>query len=536
MKHIVHLVFLLFCFKFVFSQYKTENIPLSIRLNLALNPISEIKVPMSSKRNETDNQRQEWIVGNRVKTDINFLNSGTWTILPNKDRVWQLKLSIENAKYIILYYNNFTIPAGCEFNIYSTDLYSDVKVIKTQQKAFRKEKFVTIPTKGSDVILEYYESISSKDQGKISISYIGKVFSNLYETDCAGFGCSQSCQTNVRCPDIPNGYCFLHRSVAMIIKPYENEIRQATGALINNIKYDGHPYFLTVDHILDGNESQWIFAFNYESPNCDDIDKYLFANSITGASVLTHSYTTDCALLELHERVPPEFNPFYCGWFISGQPISAVMIHHPKGDIKKLAIAETIKNPIGSPTYWKVKNWSKGIPEPGSSGAPLFSGSYIRGIQSMAPSDISCSNDDGAHVKKLEEAWDGANLGNWLYPNKPDDIVGIGGNDPCVNHYEFENRNNLHDDAYEGYYTAVDYIEVSNSTIQQGTVTFDAGNRIVLGPGFNVEKGVVFNAKIDGCQQICFDELEKQSLDKQVITRYNISKKLMENNIRTDKK
>src|ERR1700754_4870865 len=37
-------------------------------------------------------------------------NSGIWTVLPNKDRVWRLFLEVPDAPATSLYYENFYIP------------------------------------------------------------------------------------------------------------------------------------------------------------------------------------------------------------------------------------------------------------------------------------------------------------------------------------------------------------------------------------------------------------------------------------------
>jgi hypothetical protein len=76
--------------------------------------------------------------------------------------------------------------------------------------------------------------------------------------------------------------------------------------------------------------------------------------------------------------VPSVLTPYFCGWDKSGAiPSSCVGIHHPSGDIKKIAIEN---DPLISTTFggapanshWGITSWDEGVTEPGSSGSPIF--------------------------------------------------------------------------------------------------------------------------------------------------------------------
>jgi hypothetical protein len=97
-----------------------------------------------------------------------------------------------------------------------------------------------------------------------------------------------------------------------------------------------------------------------------------------------HFDSLDMALVELSLIPPPEFRPFYAGWDRSDNlPDSTICIHHPKGDIKKIAFDEDATS-ISDYTearpdksfikggFLKIQRWEEGVTEGGSSGGPLL--------------------------------------------------------------------------------------------------------------------------------------------------------------------
>ena len=65
----------------------------------------------------------------------------------------------------------------------------------------------------------------------------------------------------------------------------------------------------------------------------------------------------------------------YAGWDVSGStPSSAVGIHHPSGDIKKICFENNspYQSTAGGAAVWWISAWEDGVTEPGSSGSPLF--------------------------------------------------------------------------------------------------------------------------------------------------------------------
>ncbi len=127
--------------------------------------------------------------------------------------------------------------------------------------------------------------------------------------------------------------------------------------------------------------------------------------------------------------MPFYYHPYYAGWDATGSSVSgAFCIHHPQGDVKKIAIEDDqpVTGDFGegydADTHWLIDEWETGTTEKGSSGGPLFS-AHGRVIGSLTGGDASCENSVNDYFQKISHAWndypDSANqLGCWLDPLK----------------------------------------------------------------------------------------------------------------------
>jgi len=165
-------------------------------------------------------------------------------------------------------------------------------------------------------------------------------------------------------------------------------------SLVNNTNNDNTPYVLTANHCLQNdygqnlfdaisnpNASQWVFYWGYEHPGCSNGNEPVHRSTV-GATVVANNEVSDFALLRLTQdpRNLTGFTPYYLGWDRSGNSgTGGVGIHHPKGDVKKIATYNT--SPINSTcmnnNYWmtgfiKTGDDHHSIMEPGSSGSPLI--------------------------------------------------------------------------------------------------------------------------------------------------------------------
>ncbi len=455
---------------------------------------------------------------------MDLTSSGTWSTLKGGDRLWRLTITCPGAISVNLLYDQFWLPRGSRFYVYNQSrnhVLGGFTETNNKGTLGKPGKFATGLVYGETVTLEYFEPAEVAGQGIISIDYVVHGYRNIgvlskFENS-ERFGSSGNCQVNVNCPE-GNNWQDEKTGVALILN---NGTRWCTGSLVNNTRQDGTPYFLTADHCLPGgvdaisnpNLGYWSFYWNYESTGCADGSDFI-PPSTNGATLVANNGSSDFALLLLDESpIDLSLDPYFNGWDRRNVATSnGVGIHHPAGDIKKIA-THTI-TPASSSTlapgpaneYWQVR-WSAtangfSVTEGGSSGPPLFNANSRIIGQLFGGSRINCAdppNDPGVYGK-IYASWNGSSdsrrrLRDWLDP----DNLGV----------------NVLDGVYAGcpsdltiatgISSGTQVFQVSNSitatNIVSGNanVTYDAGQRVTLAPNFQARAGTTFSARIGGC-------------------------------------
>ncbi len=59
------------------------------------------------------------LIGDVSAVDINFVNSGTMTILPDGSKIWRLQIAMRGAKALGLYYDKFKLPLGVKYFLFN---------------------------------------------------------------------------------------------------------------------------------------------------------------------------------------------------------------------------------------------------------------------------------------------------------------------------------------------------------------------------------------------------------------------------------
>tara|TARA_B100000945_G_C20424198_1_gene619502 strand:- start:2399 stop:4807 length:2409 start_codon:yes stop_codon:yes gene_type:complete len=346
--------------------------------------------------------------GTPFEVEYNLNNSGVWEET-NQGRVWRLSIFSENAYSINLIYNRYELPEGAQFFVYDADMTTVLGAF-THQNNKSHGQFSTAPTRGDVTILEYFEPYDVEFNGEIQVERVVHAYRDVFFNGDRDYGDSGSCNNNVNCSEFADWSAEV-RSVAMILSG--GGFRLCTGSLVNNVRQDLTPYFLTANHCLGG-ESTWIFMFNYESSGCNNQDGPTYM-TVSGSDLLTSSSSSDFALLELNEAPPESYEVHFAGWDASGTtPATPVGIHHPSGDIKKISF--DYDNASNSGNYWDVDSWNDGTTEPGSSGSPLFDGNSHRIVGQLYGGVASCTNFGYDTYGKVSTSW---NLGlrNYLDPD-----------------------------------------------------------------------------------------------------------------------
>ena len=375
----------------------------------------------------TDNSgTAPWRFGFNNNTNINISNSGTWINLPNGDRIWQLVVVCKNALTINLTFSQTVIPTGNELYVYNPS--KDFILGKFTASHLYNGELGTELVPGEITIVEYFVPKGSSI-GNVNICTVTHGYRTPNEFLLKAFGGSGACNVNVNCPE-GAAWTQQRNSVVMLVSGSNGF---CTGALINNTLNDGKPYVLTANHCYS-NPATWIFRFQWESTSCINPSISPTFQSLSGAVLRAQGTPSDFCLVEItgglvNGTVPAAYTPYFSGWD-NTETISpsAVCIHHPSGDIKKIAIENNalISTSFGgspSNSHWGVLSWDLGVTEPGSSGSPLFNqnrriiGQLHGGASACGASVLS------DEYGKVSVSWNPAGsttsgqLKHWLDPN-----------------------------------------------------------------------------------------------------------------------
>ncbi|MCC6961853.1 MAG: trypsin-like peptidase domain-containing protein, partial [candidate division Zixibacteria bacterium] len=360
--------------------------------------------------------------------DVNYSldNSGVWEDLPDGGRVWRITFASPGAYSINLIFSRYRLPEGAKLFVYNRDR-TDLIGAFTARNNKPHGEMATAPVRGDEITVEYYEPADVVYDGEVTISRVVHAYRDIFKItkDALDFGSSGSCNNNVNCPE-GAPWQKEKRAVAMVL--LSNGTRYCSGSMVNNVRQDKTPYFLTANHCL-GSSNTWIIMFNYESPTCANINGPTYM-TVQGSTLKANWSTSDFGLLLLNETPPDSFKVTFNGWNnqnVNGD--SAVGIHHPAGDIKKISfdydfyestdyLGSTV-NP--SLSHWRIAVWDDGTTEGGSSGSPLYN-KYHQVIGQLHGGWAACNDLRADYYGKFSLSWTGGGtaatrLRDWLDPD-----------------------------------------------------------------------------------------------------------------------
>ena len=258
-----------------------------------------------------------------------------------------------------------------------------------------------------------------------------------------------SCNIDVACSE-GDAWAAEIRSVALITIA---NTYFCSGQLVNNVRQDQAPLFLTADHCGIGTDEHDVgdassvnFYFDYQAATCGGPDPGYTVPNVQGSTLLADDVQSDFTLLKLNiggsNALPAD--AYFAGWsaLVEGSS-SGAAIHHPAGGDKKISLYSTpvaqAAVDIGQPCTidtWQVQ-WSAGVTEPGSSGGGLYNSTHhLIGV--LSGGNASCANPGGAdYFARIDRAWTAnANPGGQLKAHLDPDgtcIAEIPGLDPQAN-------------------------------------------------------------------------------------------------------
>lgn len=382
---------------------------------------------------------------------------GQWTLLPNGDRLWQLKITSPGALAVELFWSAFHLPENAMLFVYSPD-GSQVLGGFTSYNNRGSGLFASALIDGESCFVEYYEPLAVTGQGSFKIDHVGHAYR------MAG-AAADPCEVDVICSE---GADWWQQRNGVVRLSVTGSIGSGwcSGSVVNNVEQDCKPYILSAYHCgLPGetdNFSLWKAYFRYQRSSCGTGSA--FANKVMTGSVKRADSNdnggdtgSDFLLIEMEDPIPDNFAAYYNGWSaLNSASTGGVSIHHPAGSEKKISTftGTTISSNWGGVggTHWRL-TWSStangwGVTEGGSSGSPLFNNAGL--IMGTLTGGASCCTSNGCgpgtgptapdFYGKMSYHWDSnpgpatEHLNVWLDPNGTGATTLNGSFDPCGNY------------------------------------------------------------------------------------------------------
>lgn len=327
-----------------------------------------------------DNQLKAFTFAHAFEVDFSPANSGTWYTTEAGFNVWRITITSEDAYSLNLIFDDFELNRKGRLFLFSEESNHYLGAFTSLNNKVSR-KFAVSPVAGDKITVQYEIPEGEGMPSDFRIVRVNHDFMGIlkFERRPIDGKAAGSCNVDINC-EIGNRWNQLKDAVCRLIV---NGKEVCTGTLINNTAEDQKPYVLSASHCYDAWDlaETSVYTFNYESPYCAPLDGDPI-HSLSGAVMKAQFDSLDFALVELDDVPPPDFRPYYAGWDRSpGLPDSSISIHHPLGDVKKIAIdydaaeyttfsSRTIKNPKDG--SFNILKWDEGVTEVGSSGGALF--------------------------------------------------------------------------------------------------------------------------------------------------------------------
>lgn len=373
------------------------------------------------------------------------LANGTWQVKPRGGRICTYAIKSPGAAMLSVQFSEFDLEPGAMLYLYNEDRTEFLGGFN-ENSELPTGDFATAVVQGETVFIEYHEPATRRSKKrKLVVEGVTHGVVDIFELNQRHSGnTSQTrdywpgypsgpCHNNVVCP-IANGWEDAVSSVAMFLRP---DGGGCTGVMVNNTANDGTPYFYLANHCYQPTESQWVFYFNYEAPNCIG-DTGQTVETIVGAHYRAAEHFADFVLVELFNSPQTVYNVYFSGWDRDTvtTPSLGASIMHPAFDVKKISLdygpflGQGVGNSIGANTPVWVLQFDTGIVEHGASGGPIFNQDQ-RVIGNLADAWGDCTTNAGVISSKFGYQWEhgpipAQRLKEWLDPGNTG-LTSIGG-------------------------------------------------------------------------------------------------------------
>jgi uncharacterized repeat protein (TIGR01451 family) len=370
-----------------------------------------------------------------IPVNVTPATRGTWDTLEDGSRVWRLRIQSPGALSLNLGFTHYNMPPGGQLRLSTADGGYTVRPFTAEDNEEHGQLWTPL-LPGDDILIEVNLPADVAGDLDLTLGSVNHGYREFGKVEKSG-----SCNLDVVC-SAADGYSQVDawrqqiRSVAVISLGGGTF---CTGFMVNNTAQDLKPYFMTANHcsINSGNAASLVTYWNYENSTCrapgsgasGSVGNGSLSQFMTGAFFRSASGASDFTLVELDDPVPIAFGVHWAGWnAISVDPTSAVAIHHPSTDEKRISFENDPTsttsylgtNVPGAGTHIRITDWDLGTTEPGSSGSPLFD-SNGRIVGQLHGGNAACGNNLSDWYGRFSVSWTGGGtsatrLSDWLDP------------------------------------------------------------------------------------------------------------------------
>lgn len=302
--------------------------------------------------------------------EVNAATAGRdqWTLLTNGWHILSLYVASPNAVGMRLHFEKINLPHGGRIVIYDP-AYPSTTSFDLDTSSVSSE--IWAPTIFSDQVSIECQLPPGIDSEKASFSISG--VSHIYRPPIQANVLKEgSCEVDVSCY---SEYSQEARGVALIAYVANGNTYMCSGCLLATTRPTAAEYFLTARHCIGGQglASTLEFYWLFQTSGCNGTPPAINGVPTTkGGADLLAVGISDFSLLRLHQAAPGGVS--YLGWSINrpGTGETLACVHHPDGAYKRIAVGTYYDSDAN---FWAAQ-WSTGVTEGGSSGAPLLNAAH----------------------------------------------------------------------------------------------------------------------------------------------------------------
>ncbi|MFM7806594.1 MAG: hypothetical protein ACKPEA_01520, partial [Planctomycetota bacterium] len=250
---------------------------------------------------------------------------GTWETVTDKDgsvrRVWRLRMICENAVSMNLGFTEYWLPKTATLFVHDGKLSSIIRPFTADDNADHGQLW-TPPVPGNEIVVELTVDKEFANDVRLVVGSVNAGYRRFMDIakEAAAADKSGSCNVDVICSQ---GDAWRNEIPAIGVISTGGS-RFCSGSMINNVRQDLTPYFLTAYHcgVTASNAASLVVYWNYENTTCrtpggtasGSTGNGSLAQFNTGSTFRAASSASDFTLVQLTSQPNQAWKISYAGF------------------------------------------------------------------------------------------------------------------------------------------------------------------------------------------------------------------------------